>query len=148
MQEKHTGSQLRKNLAKDNCKDISSGLEKLNTASWVYDNAYIQRLTLNQLCLVKKKSWQEENSREKVRMPNDPLYDDQGFMELIRLIKGSSACSKFVKIKVKQHHCWLGFRELSSDTDNLNVFTYTVLLKNQAKMSTSGICPPFSTDYE
>ena len=48
-------------------------------------------LTLKQVFLVKNKSWclfQEESSREKVRKPDDPFYDDQDFMELIRLIKG------------------------------------------------------------
>ena len=87
---------------------------KLNNASWVYDNLEkihdnlkknypnekelpnidIRRLTLKQLYLVKNKSWcllQEENSRERVRKPDDPLCDDQDFMELIRLTKGSNA---------------------------------------------------------
>ena len=37
---------------------------------------------------------QEENSGERVRKPDDPVYHDQEFMELIRLIMGSSAYSK------------------------------------------------------
>ena len=52
----------------------------------------IRRLTLKQLYLAKNKSWcllQEETLRERVRKPDDPLYDDRDFMELIRLIKGS-----------------------------------------------------------
>ena len=59
-------------------------------------------LTLKQLYLAKNKSWcllQEENSRERVRKPDDPLYDDQDFIELIRLIKGSNAYSKVCQDK-------------------------------------------------
>ena len=101
----------------------------MNNSSWVYynlekirdnlkscPNVDIRRLTLKQLYLMKNKSMcllQEENSRERVKKPDDPLYDDQDFMELIRLIKGSSVYSRFLKTNVKQHHCWLGFRELS-----------------------------------
>ena len=78
-----------------------------NNAPWVYDNlekirdnlkscdsVHIRRLTLKQLYLAENKSWrplQEGNSRERVRKPDDPLCDDQEFMELIQLIKGSSA---------------------------------------------------------
>ena len=80
---------------------------KLNNASWVYDNLEkirdnlhccfsvdIRRLSLKQLYLAEDKSWcllREETSRDRVRKPDDPLHDDQDFMELIRLIKGSSA---------------------------------------------------------
>ena len=57
-----------------------------------------------------------KNSRESVRKRDDPLYDDQDFMELIRLIKGSSTYSKVCQDKVKRHYCWLGFSELMSET--------------------------------
>ena len=59
----------------------------------------IRRLTLKLLYLAKKKSWQEENLKETVRKPGDPLHDDQDFMELIRLIKGSSAYSNVCQDK-------------------------------------------------
>ena len=57
---------------------------------------------------------------------------------------------RFVKTKVKRLHCWLGFRELSSETDNLNMFNYTILLQKKqlflkAQMSTNGISLPCST---
>ena len=89
--------------------DTKRTSNKINNASWVYDNLEkirnnlkscpnvdIQSLTLKQLYLAKNKSWcllQKENLRERVRKPDDPLYNDKDFMELIgrRLIKGSSA---------------------------------------------------------
>ena len=87
----------------------------LSNPSWVYDNLEkirddlkscpnvdIRRLTLKQLHLAKNKSWcflKEEHLRERVRKPDDPLYDDQDFMELIRLIKGSSTYSKVCQDK-------------------------------------------------
>ena len=46
----------------------------------------IRRLRLKQLYLAKNKSWcllQEEHLRERDRKPDDPLYDDHDFMELI-----------------------------------------------------------------
>ena len=75
---------------------------KLNNASWVYDNLEKIRdnlrscpnVDIGRLTLAKNKSWcllQEENSRERVRKPGDPLCADQDFMELIQLIKESSA---------------------------------------------------------
>ena len=36
---------------------------------------------------------------ERVRTPDDPPYDDQDFMELIRLIKGNSTYSKVCQDK-------------------------------------------------
>ena len=87
--------------------DTKKMSNKLNNASWVYDNLEkirdnlkscpnvdIRSLTLKQIFLAKNKSWcllQEENSKEGVRKSDDPLYDDQDFMELIQLIKGSGA---------------------------------------------------------
>ena len=56
---------------------------------------------------------------------------------------------RFFQTKVKQHHWWLGFRELSSETDNLKMFNYTILLQKmaflKAKMSTNGISLPYGT---
>ena len=88
---------------------------KLNNASWVYDNlekipdnlkscpnVAIRRLTLKQFYLGKNKSWcllQEENLIERDRDPDDYLYDDQDFMELIPLIKERSAYSKVFQDK-------------------------------------------------
>ena len=88
---------------------------QLNNASWVYDNlgkisdnlkscpnVDIQRLTLKQLYLAKNKSkclLQEENSRERVRKSDDPVYDDQDFVEPIRLINASSAYAKVCQDK-------------------------------------------------
>ena len=64
-------------------------------------------------------------SRERVRKPDDPLCDDQDFMELIRLIKGVVHTQRFVKTKVKRHRFWLGFRVLLSNMDNLDMYTVT-----------------------
>ena len=38
---------------------------------------------------------------------------------------------KFVMTKVKRHHCLSRFRELSSETDNSNMFSYTILLQKR-----------------
>ena len=56
---------------------------KLNNASWGYDNLEKIRDNLKSCDLAKNKSWcllQQENSRERVRKPDVPLYDDQEFM--------------------------------------------------------------------
>ena len=71
--------------------DAKKMFSKSNNASWVHDNLEkiwdnlkscpivdILRLILKQLYLAKNKSWcllQEENSKERVRKPDDPLYD-------------------------------------------------------------------------
>ena len=86
------------------CRGCQEDVQEVNV-SWVYDslkkirdnlkscsNVDIRRLTLKQLYLARNKSWcllQEENLRERVRKPDDSLFDDRDFMELIRLIKGS-----------------------------------------------------------
>ena len=67
-------------------------------------SADIRRLKLKELYLAKNKSWsllQEENSRKRVRKPDDPLHDDQDFVELIRLIKESCAYSKVCQDKIQ-----------------------------------------------
>ena len=127
----------------DNAKRMSS---KLKNTSWVYDNLEkirdnlkscsnvdIRRLTLQHLYILSQnKSWcllQEENSRERVRKPDDPLYDDRGFMELIRLIKRNSTYSKVCQDKSQTTS--LLVRVQITLVGNLNMFNCTILLQKR-----------------
>ena len=84
--------------------------DTLNSACWVFDHCEkiqgnlracpsinICCLSLQQLYLAKNFSWclmRKENSKAKRKKPRQPLYDEEEFIELLQMVRGSRAYSK------------------------------------------------------